>query len=183
MPVIPFKSPKENQHCLITLLNVKFLITWEISKHHHKKYQTYSWNAFILWVMHHQIWKSNSCFYSYTFMGSGFSKFVATILHIGMLSFLLRSFKDGWTSTSCINTLSPISNLLTSTSIFGGMCSAGHRYFKLVLILFKEPPVMALKYHQITFGNDKLYSDCPRIQWDKAGPKSYERYLSNPTFT
>lgn len=75
--------------------------------------------------------------------GAGVSKFVATILHTGILSFLLSSFNDGWTSTSRMHTLSPISRLLKSTSIFGGMCSAGQRYFRVVLILFKWPPVLA----------------------------------------
>lgn len=66
--------------------------------------------------------------------------FVVTILQIGMTSFLLSSFKEGWTSISRMKILSPISRLLTSTSIFEGMCSAGQRYLRLVLILFSWPP-------------------------------------------
>lgn len=83
------------------------------------------------------------CFSAYKLAGSWFSNFGASILHMGMFSFLLRSFKDGWTSTSRINTLSSISRLLTSTSILGGMCSAGQRYFRLALILLRWPPVSA----------------------------------------
>lgn len=67
--------------------------------------------------------------------------FVVTILQIGMTSFLLSSFKEGWTSISRMKILSPISRLLTSTSIFEGICSAGQRYLRLVLILFSWPPV------------------------------------------
>lgn len=63
--------------------------------------------------------------------------FVAIILHTGIVSFLLRSFIVGWTETSCMDNLSPMSRLLMSTSIFGGMCSAGHRYLRLFLIMFR----------------------------------------------
>lgn len=77
----------------------------------------------------------------YTAAGSELSQFVATILHIGMFSFLLRSFNDGWTSISRMKILSSISKLLTSTSIFGGMCSVGQRYLRVDLILFRWPPV------------------------------------------
>lgn len=75
--------------------------------------------------------------------GSLFSNMVGTILHIGMFSFLLRSFKDGWTSISHMSTLSPISRLLTSTSIFDGMCSDEQRNLRLVRIPLKQPPVIA----------------------------------------
>jgi len=77
--------------------------------------------------------------------GSGLSKFIATHLHIGKFSFLLRSFNDGWTSISRMYTLSSISRLLTSTSIFWGICSAGQIYFRALLIIFKWPPVLALE--------------------------------------
>lgn len=69
------------------------------------------------------------------------SAFVVTILQIGMTSFLLSSFREGWTSKSRMKILSPMSRLLKSTSILEGMCSAGQRYFRLVLILFSWPPV------------------------------------------
>lgn len=67
--------------------------------------------------------------------------FEAKILQTGMVSFLLSNFNDGWTGMSFIDTLSPMSRFARSTSIFGGMCSAGQRYTKLVLIFCKKPPV------------------------------------------
>lgn len=65
------------------------------------------------------------------------SNFAAIILQTGITSFLLKSFNEGWTSTSCMSILSPISSLLTSTSIFEGMRSTGQRNFKLDLTLFR----------------------------------------------
>nr|AAR00594.1 unknown protein [Oryza sativa Japonica Group] len=66
--------------------------------------------------------------------------FEAKILQTGMVSFLLSNLNDGWTGMSFIDTLSPMSRFARSTSIFGGMCSAGQRYTKLVLIFCKKPP-------------------------------------------
>uniref|UniRef100_J3LQT5 Uncharacterized protein n=1 Tax=Oryza brachyantha TaxID=4533 RepID=J3LQT5_ORYBR len=73
-------------------------------------------------------------------MDSYSTGFEAKILQTGMVSFLLSNFKVGWTGMSFIDTLSPMSRFARSTSIFGGMCSAGQRYTKLVLIFCKKPP-------------------------------------------
>lgn len=92
------------------------------------------------------------------------SVFVVTILHIGMTSFLLSSLREGWTSRSRMKILSPMSRLLTSTSILEGMCSAGQRYFRLVLILFSWPPV----FHKIKVYDFKRIIDRPiKIQIGK----------------
>lgn len=65
---------------------------------------------------------------------SGSGGFVANILQIGIALFLLKSFKDPWTLTSCKRTRSSISRFVKSISIFCGMCSVGHRYFRVILI-------------------------------------------------
>lgn len=83
-------------------------------------------------VQCYQLWSICSASYS--------SGFEAKILQTGMVSFLLSNLSDGWTGMSCINTLSPTSRFVRSTSIFGGMCSAGQRYTRLVLIFCKKPP-------------------------------------------
>lgn len=72
--------------------------------------------------------------------------FEAKILHTGMVSFLLSNLSDGWTGMLCINTLSPTSRFARSTSIFGGMCSAGQRYTRLVLIFCKKPPALSIEF-------------------------------------
>lgn len=82
---------------------------------------------------------SRTYFYASTASGS-FTGLVATILHTGMVSFLLNSFNDGWNTTSCNNTFSSMSSLLTSISILDGICSAGPSSFRVLRIDRRFPP-------------------------------------------
>ena len=92
-------------------------------------------------VQCYQLW--NICSTAYSTVSIGFE---AKILQTGMVSFLLSNLSDGWTGMSCINTLSPTSRFVRSTSIFGGMCSAGQRYTRLVLIFCKKPPALSNQF-------------------------------------
>ena len=84
-----------------------------------------------------------------------FLQLCCTILQTGIVSFLLKSFREGWTCTACMSILSPVSRLLTSSSIFEGMCSARHRYFKLGLNPVQVAPFLETRTDAFSFENKR----------------------------